>query len=121
VTRALAAVIVTIAALSGRAVAQDNQAAATSTASWTIEEILPLTCGQAWQKSGKSVPDFVKILVAEGELSLQNRGLTLPESAHAKSQEIGKAIRQSCESDPDELLYAVVDRTLRPYGVAAPQ
>jgi hypothetical protein len=109
------------AALWGRAVAQNDQAAAPAaeTVTWTIEEILPLTCSQAWQKSGKSVPDFVKILVAEGELSLQNRGLTLPESAHTKSQEIGKAIRQSCESDPDELLYAVVDRTLRPYGVAA--
>ena len=67
-TRTLAAALVMTAALWGRAVAQDDQAAAPAAESvtWTIEEILPLTCSQAWQKSGKSVPDFVKILVAEG-------------------------------------------------------
>jgi hypothetical protein len=109
--------------LSGPATAQENQsadAAATSgAATWTVNEVLPLTCGQAWQMSGKSTPEFVRMLVALGGLSFQNRGLSLPESARARSSEIGMAIRKSCESDPDDLLYSVVDRSLRPYGVPA--
>ena len=57
------------------------------------EEVLPLTCVQAWVASGKNYPEML---------------------------DAGRGIAEDCKADPNALLFAVVDHHVRRVAESAP-
>src|SRR5262245_39730748 len=78
----------------------------------TATDLLPLTCAQAWVKSGKSYPTMLAIVKVLARVSLANRDLTFPDTREA-GLEAGKRIAEDCKADPNGLLFAFVDKHVR--------
>ena len=85
---------------------------------WAATDVLPLTCAQAWVKSGKSYSEMLSIVKILARVSLANRDLTFPDTREA-GLEAGKGIAEDCKTDPNGLLFAIVDKHVRRIAEAA--
>ncbi len=103
--------------LSMSAVAQQKPAPPKT--QWAATDVLPLTCAQAWEKSGRTYPKMLSIVVTLARVSLANRNLTFPDTREA-GLETGKRIAADCKADPNGLLFAIVDKHVRQVAEAAP-
>jgi hypothetical protein len=90
-----------------------------TTHNWTNEQILTCTVAECWQLAGKSEDGFFDIVQQLAAISAQHRGLTLPESAEA-GKRAGAYIKMRAKADHDQLLYAIVDASVRKVGTKAP-
>ena len=79
---------------------------------WSATDLLPLTCAQAWAKSGKSYPGMVSIVEMLARVSLADRDLTFPDTRDA-GLDLGKGVAADCQADPNGLLFAIVDKHVR--------
>jgi len=113
-------------ATTGVVSAQQPSAAATITPStdsnaphnWTNEQILTCTVSDCWQLAGKSEATFFEIVQQLSEISAQTRGLTLPDDA-AAGKRVGEYIKAKAKMDHGQLLYAIVDASIRKVGTPA--
>lgn len=85
---------------------------ASSGADWTLEEVLPLSCLQVWDAYGDTPDAVTDIVITMADFSVRNRGLDFPQTEEA-GMETGRAVLAGCAEDRDELLYSVVDRSVR--------
>lgn len=100
---------------SSTAPAQSNSQGSNESApahSWTMEQAVTSTVRQAWALGGKTPEGFFEIVKALAQLSAQNRGITLPENQEA-GRRTGEWIKKEAKKDPDQLLYAIVDRAVQ--------
>lgn len=102
---------VVIAALL-RASAQTPAGTSGRVSAFTAEQVLPMTCAQAWVVSGKSYAPMLEILKTLARVSLSNRELTFPNTREA-GIDVGRGVAADCKADPHALLYAIVDRNVR--------
>ncbi len=117
------ALSVTLVAASLAARAQQPKSPVTTTPSvdsaaphnWTTEQILTCTVSDCWQIAGKNEATFFDIIQQLTEISAQARGITLPESAEA-GRRAGEYIKTKARADRGQLLYAVVDGSVRWVG-----
>ncbi len=86
---------------------------------WTADQIITATVHQAWILADKDETNFFEIVKELAEISARNRNLVLPDSATA-GQKAGAYIKKQAKADHDALLYAIVDRSVRMTGTAAP-
>lgn len=82
---------------------------------WTEEQILTCTVSDCWQLAGKNEATFFDIVQQLAEISAETRGLTLPESAEA-GKRTGEYIKAKAKADHGQLLYAIVDASVRHVG-----
>jgi hypothetical protein len=85
---------------------------------WTTEQILTCTVSDCWQLSGKNEETFFDIVQQLAEISAHTRGLTLPEDAEA-GKRAGEFIKAKARADHGQLLYAIVDASVRKIGTPA--
>jgi hypothetical protein len=85
---------------------------------WTIDQLVPLTVAQAWQKSGRNEDRFFDMVQDLAAFSAKNRNLVLPQSEEAGRQ-AGEYIKQQAKADPQQLLYVIVDRAVRKVATPA--
>lgn len=78
----------------------------------TAEELMPMTCAQAWAAAGKQYPAMYDIVATLATVSLANRDLTFPNTKEA-GMDAGKGIAEDCETDPQGLLFGIVDKHVR--------
>lgn len=86
---------------------------------WSMDELITSTVHQAWLLSGRNEQTFFEMVAQLAEVSAKNRDLQLPESA-AAGRRVGQMIKLAAKSDPDQLLYAVVDSAVRKVGTPLP-
>ena len=79
--------------------------------SWTADQLVTSTVHEAWVLSGRNEDQFFDMVKELAAMSAQKRGLTLPETADAGAK-AGALIKKEARKDPDQLLYAVVDRAI---------
>jgi hypothetical protein len=82
---------------------------------WTTEQILTCTVSDCWQLAGKNEATFFDIVQQLAEISAQTRGLTLPDDA-AAGKRTGEYIKAKAKADHGQLLYAIVDASVRKVG-----
>jgi hypothetical protein len=82
---------------------------------WTTEQILTCTVSDCWQLAGKDEATFFDIIQQLAEISAQTRGLTLPDDA-AAGKRSGEYIKAKARTDHGQLLYAIVDASIRKVG-----
>jgi hypothetical protein len=82
---------------------------------WTTEQILTCTVSGCWQLAGKNEATFFDIVQQLTQISAQTRGITLPEDA-ASGKRAGEYIKTKAKADHDQLLYAIVDGSVRWVG-----
>jgi hypothetical protein len=82
---------------------------------WTTQQILTCTVSDCWQLAGRNETTFFDIIQQLAEISAQTRGLTLPDDA-AAGQRAGEYIKAKARSDHGQLLYAIVDASIRKVG-----
>ena len=80
-----------------------------------LDQIVTKTVHEAWVASGRDEDKWLGMVEQLAELSAQNRGVTLPDTREAGSR-FGESIKKEARKDPDQLLYAVVDRAVRRVG-----
>jgi hypothetical protein len=85
---------------------------------WTTEQILTCTVSDCWQLSGKNEETFFDIVQQLAAISAHTRGLTLPDDA-AAGQRAGQYIKAKAKADHGQLLYAIVDASIRKVGTPA--
>ncbi|HEY1993005.1 MAG TPA: hypothetical protein VGG81_01290 [Edaphobacter sp.] len=85
---------------------------------WTTEQILTCTISDCWQLAGKDEEAFFDIIQQLAEISARTRGLTLPDDA-AAGQRAGEYIKAKARTDRGQLLYAIVDASIRKVGTPA--
>jgi hypothetical protein len=85
---------------------------------WTTEQILTCTVSDCWQLSGKNEETFFDIVQQLAAISARTRGLTLPDDA-AAGQRTGQYIKAKAKADRGQLLYAIVDASIRKVGTPA--
>jgi len=85
---------------------------------WTTEQILTCTVSDCWQLAGKNEATFFDIIQQLAEISAQTRGLTLPDDA-AAGKRTGEYIKAKARTDHGQLLYAIVDASIRRVGKPA--
>ncbi len=85
---------------------------------WTTDQIVTATVHQAWVLSGKDEASFFEIVKELAEISAANRNLTLPDNA-AAGRRAGAYIKAQAKADHDQLLYAIVDKSVRMTGTKA--
>ena len=85
---------------------------------WTTEQILTCTVSDCWQLSGKDEETFFDIIQQLAAISAHTRGLTLPDDA-AAGQRAGEYIKAKAKADHGQLLYAIVDASIRKVGTPA--
>ena len=113
----LAAALIMTAAFSISAFAQS--AAPTPAAhNWTEEQLVTATVHQAWLLADKNEDTFFQIIQQLAEISAKNRSLVLPDDA-AAGKRAGAYIKKQAKADHDQLLYAIVDRSVRMTGKPA--
>jgi hypothetical protein len=83
--------------------------------SWTTDQLVTSTVHEAWVMSGRNEDQFFDMVKELAALSAQKRGMTLPENADAGAK-AGQMIKREARKDPDQLLYAVVDRAVMKTG-----
>jgi hypothetical protein len=121
----LLALCLTLATATIAATAQQSPATITpsgdSTAAhnWNTEQILTCTVSDCWQLAGKNETTFFDIIQQLAAISAQSRGLTLPDSA-AAGERVGAYIKAKAKADHGQLLYAIVDASVRKVGTKAP-
>lgn len=86
---------------------------------WTQDQLLTSTVHEAWVLSGRNEDQFFDMVKELAAMSAQKRGLTLPETADAGAK-AGQMIKKEARKDPDQLLYAVVDRAVVKTSTKAP-
>lgn len=82
---------------------------------WTTDQLLTSTVHQAWLLSGRNEDQFFEMVKELAAMSAQNRGLVLPQT-DAAGKKAGELIKKQARKDPDQLLYAVVDRAVMKTG-----
>lgn len=87
--------------------------------SWTTEQLLTSTVHEAWMLSGRNEDQFFQMVKELAAMSAQKRGLVLPET-DAAGKKAGDLIKKEARKDPDQLLYAVVDRAVMKTGTKTP-
>jgi hypothetical protein len=90
-----------------------------ATHNWTTDQIVTATVHQAWVLSGKDEANFFEIVKELAEISAGNRNLSLPDSP-AAGRRAGAYIKAQAKLDHDQLLYAIVDKSVRMTGKPAP-
>jgi hypothetical protein len=85
---------------------------------WTTEQILTCTVSDCWQLAGRNETTFFDIIQQLAEISAQTRGLTLPNDAEA-GRRTGEYIKAQAHTDHGQLLYAIVDASIRKVGKPA--
>jgi hypothetical protein len=90
----------------------------TTAHNWTTEQILTCTVSDCWQLAGKNEATFFDIVQQLAEISAQTRGLTLPDDA-AAGKRAGEYIKAKAKADHGQLLYAIVDASIRRVGTKA--
>ncbi len=78
---------------------------------WTIDQLLTSTVHEAWMLSERNENQFFEMVKELAAMSAQKRGLALPE-ADVAGKKAGELIKKDARKDPDQLLYAVVDRAV---------
>ena len=86
---------------------------------WTTEQILTCTVSDCWQLAGKNEETFFDIVQQLAAISAHTRGLALPDNA-AAGQRAGEYIKAKAKADHGQLLYAIVDASVRKIGTPAP-
>ena len=76
------------------------------------EDLLPMTCAQAWATAGKRYPEMLSIVRTLAKVSLANRELDFPNTKQA-GWDAGTGIAEDCKADPQGLLFAIVDKHVR--------
>jgi hypothetical protein len=97
--------------------AQPAPAGDSAAPSWTLDQAVTCSAHDAWVLGGKTEPGFFAIVKALAELSAQKRGLTLPDK-ETVGRQFGEYIKTQAKADHDQLLYVIVDRAVRKYGVS---
>jgi hypothetical protein len=87
---------------------------------WTTDQIITATVHQAWILSGQNEANFFAIVRELTEISARNRNLALPDDPGA-GRRAGEYIKQQARLDHDQLLYAIVDKSVRMTGTPLPQ
>jgi hypothetical protein len=82
---------------------------------WTTEQILTCTVSDCWQLAGKNEATFFDIVQQLTQISAQTRGITLPNTAEA-GKRAGEYIKAKAKADHGQLLYAIVDGSVRWIG-----
>jgi hypothetical protein len=82
---------------------------------WTTEQILTCTVSDCWQLAGRNEATFFDIIQQLAEISAQTRGLNLPDSEEA-GKRAGEYIKAKAHTDHGQLLYAIVDASIRKVG-----
>jgi hypothetical protein len=95
--------------------APGGQAAAGDASALPLDQLVTKTVHEAWVASGRNEDKFFAMVQQLAELSAQNRGITLPNTTEAGTK-FGDWIKKESRKDPDQLLYAVVDRAVRYVG-----
>jgi hypothetical protein len=85
---------------------------------WTTEQILTCTVSDCWQLAGRNEATFFDIIQQLAEISAQTRGLALPDDADS-GRRTGEYIKEKARSDHGQLLYAIVDASIRKVGKPA--
>jgi hypothetical protein len=85
---------------------------------WTTEQILTCTVSDCWQLAGRNEETFFDIVQQLAAISARTRGLTLPDDA-AAGQRAGEYIKAKTKADHGQLLYAIVDASIRKVGTPA--
>jgi Tfp pilus assembly protein FimT len=117
-TLAFALAIVAMLAFGTTAARAQDTSAAPATHSWTTDQIVIATVHQAWLLADKDEANFFEIIKELTEISAKNRNLTLPDSPEA-GKKAGAYIKKEARSDHDQLLYAIVDKSVRMTGTKA--
>jgi hypothetical protein len=86
-----------------------------ATHNWTTDQIITATVHQAWVLSGKDEANFFEIVRELAEISATNRNMALPDSP-AAGRRAGAYIKAQAKLDHDQLLYAIVDKSVRMTG-----
>ncbi|WP_446745535.1 hypothetical protein [Silvibacterium acidisoli] len=98
------------------AIPRPAQSTATDSASpMPTDQLVTKTVHEAWVASGRNEDKFFDMVQQLANLSAQNRGITLPNTQEAGAK-FGAWIKKEARKDPDQLLYAVVDRAVRYVG-----
>ena len=99
-------------ALRAQTSAPQTSGTSSSKHSWTMDQAITSSVREAWALGGKTEEGFFEIVQALAELSAHKRGVAPPdtESAGAKA---GNWIKAQARTDPDQLLYVVVDEAVR--------
>lgn len=79
---------------------------------WTTEQIVTATVHQAWLLADKDEANFFEIISELTEISAKNRNVTLPDNPEA-GKKAGNYIKKQARADHDQLLYAIVDKSVR--------
>ena len=87
----------------------------TTTHNWTTDQLLTSTVHEAWVLSGRNEDQFFDMVQTLAALSAQKRGLTMPDD-QAAGAKAGTWIKKEAKRDPDQLLYAVVDKAVMKVG-----
>ena len=78
---------------------------------WTQEQLITSSVHEAWLMSGRNEDQFFEMVKELAAISAQKRGVALPETQEAGAR-AGAWIKKESKRDPDQLLYAVVDRAV---------
>lgn len=78
---------------------------------FTKDQLVTSTVHQAWLLSGKNEANFLEMVEQIADISANNRGVKLPDSA-AAGKKMGEYIKHRAAADSDELLYAIVDKAV---------
>ncbi len=114
----IAAALCTPTALLAGTLIQDQKPSVTAGAQASeipIDQILTKTVHEAWVASGRNEDKFFTMVQQCAELSAKNRDITLPDTTEA-GEKFGAWVKKEARKDPDQLLYAVVDRAVRYVG-----
>jgi hypothetical protein len=95
------------------AAAQETAGQEAEDRAYAFEDIVYLTCAEAWEHAGQDVDAAVEMITVLAEFSLEKRGLAVVEDDPEVDEQFGTLIRSACTLDPDALLFAVVDRSIR--------
>ncbi len=87
--------------------------------SWTTDQIMTATVHQAWLLSGKDENNFFEMVKELAEISAKNRNMTLPDDPEA-GKKAGAYIKKQAKADHDQLLFAIVDKSVRMTGTKGP-
>jgi hypothetical protein len=85
---------------------------------WTTDQIITATVHQAWVLSGHNEANFFEIVRQLAEISAHNRNLVLPDDP-AAGHRAGEYIKEQAKADHDQLLYDIVDKSVRMTGKPA--
>jgi hypothetical protein len=87
---------------------------------WTTDQIITATVHQAWILSGKNEASFFEIVRELAEISARNRNLILPNDP-ASGRRAGEYIKEQAKADHNQLLYAIVDKSVQMTGRPGPE